>query len=96
MLSNPRLIILDEPANGLDIDGMIMFRRLVEELSAQGISFLISSHLTAELERTCSHFGILIEGQLVHTCAKAKLQKGTSIEDLYVEKLGGSTICTSS
>lgn len=89
LLSKPNLVILDEPANGLDIDGMILFRKIVEQLSSEGVTFLISSHLTGELERICSHFSILIDGELKFTGPKEGIGNSKSIEDLYVEKLGG-------
>ncbi|SEM59762.1 ABC-2 type transport system ATP-binding protein [Mesobacillus persicus] len=90
LLSKPSLVILDEPANGLDIDGMLLFRKIVEQLSAEGVTFLISSHLTGELERICSHFSILIGGELKFTGPTESLGKGKSIEDHYVERLGGN------
>ncbi|MBT2639288.1 ATP-binding cassette domain-containing protein [Bacillus sp. ISL-39] len=92
LLPNPKLIVLDEPANGLDIDGMIIFRNVVQELSETGVTFLISSHLTAELDKFCTHFGILIDGELQCIIEKDLIPAGKSIEDLYVEKIGGVRI----
>lgn len=92
LLPNPKLIVLDEPANGLDIDGMIIFRNVVQELSETGVTFLISSHLTAELDKFCTHFGILIDGELQCIIEKDLMPAGKSIEDLYVEKIGGDRI----
>jgi ABC-2 type transport system ATP-binding protein len=89
LLPKPRLIILDEPANGLDIDGMLIFRSIVQQLSESGVTFLISSHLTSELEKICTHFGILIEGELQCIIEKELIPAGKSIEDLYIERIGG-------
>jgi ABC-2 type transport system ATP-binding protein len=89
LLSKPQLVILDEPANGLDIDGMLLFRRTVEELSSRGVTFIISSHLTKELDEICSHFGIMQEGKLIFMGSKESLGNGRPIEEIYIEKMGG-------
>ncbi|GAM16640.1 ABC transporter ATP-binding protein [Mesobacillus selenatarsenatis] len=89
LLPKPKLIILDEPANGLDIDGMLVFRNVVRQLSDEGVTFLISSHLTSELDKFCTHFGILIDGELQCIVRKDLFSAGKSIEDLYVERIGG-------
>lgn len=86
LLSNPSLIILDEPANGLDVDGMILFRNLLKRLANEGVSFLISSHLTSELEKICNTYAILIKGELHDIGA---LPANQSLEEVYVAKIGG-------
>jgi ABC-2 type transport system ATP-binding protein len=89
LLSKPKLVILDEPANGLDIDGMLLFRRTVKELSSSGVAFLISSHLTKELDEICSHFAIIQEGKLIFMGRKDSMENDRSIEEVYIEKVGG-------
>lgn len=89
LLSKPKLVILDEPANGLDIDGMLLFRRMVEELSSSGVTFIISSHLTKELDEICSHFGIIQDGKLIFMGSKDSLGNDRPIEEVYIEKMGG-------
>ncbi|HWA67957.1 MAG TPA: ABC transporter ATP-binding protein [Mycobacteriales bacterium] len=65
-LLQPRdLLVLDEPTNGLDPQGTREVRHLVRELSADGMTVLISSHLLAEVEQVCSHVGIMSAGKLV-------------------------------
>jgi ABC-2 type transport system ATP-binding protein len=49
LLSNPKFLLLDEPMNGLDPEGVVLMRNLIKSLSEQGITFLISSHMLAEL-----------------------------------------------
>jgi ABC-2 type transport system ATP-binding protein len=85
ILSKPALVILDEPANGLDVDGMIIFRKVMKELANDGVSVLISSHLTSELERVCSKYAILIKGELHDIGA---LPKNQSLEQIYLEEIG--------
>ncbi|MBT2291100.1 ABC transporter ATP-binding protein [Paenibacillus albidus] len=66
LLGSPKLIILDEPANGLDPMGIRDLRNLILKLrDEQGISFFISSHLLDELQRICSRFVIIKEGGMV-------------------------------
>jgi ABC-2 type transport system ATP-binding protein len=65
-LLQPReLLVLDEPTNGLDPQGTREVRHLVRELSAEGLSVLVSSHLLAEVEQMCSHIGIMSKGSLL-------------------------------
>ncbi|HVW81148.1 MAG TPA: ABC transporter ATP-binding protein [Mycobacteriales bacterium] len=65
-LLQPReLLVLDEPTNGLDPQGTREVRHLVRDLSADGMTVLISSHLLAEVEQVCSHVGIMSAGKLV-------------------------------
>ncbi|HWC33997.1 MAG TPA: ATP-binding cassette domain-containing protein [Mycobacteriales bacterium] len=65
-LLQPReLLVLDEPTNGLDPQGTREVRHLVRELSADGMTVLVSSHLLAEVEQVCTHVGIMSAGKLV-------------------------------
>lgn len=66
LLGNPQLLLLDEPINGLDPQGVIDIRNLLIELNKKlGITIFISSHLLDEIERICTHIGILNKGKLV-------------------------------
>ena len=65
MLSDPELIILDEPANGLDPQGIREIREIIGILADRGKTIFLSSHLLAEVERTCSHVAIIREGRIV-------------------------------
>jgi ABC-2 type transport system ATP-binding protein len=62
-----RLVVLDEPTNGLDPAGTRDVRRLIAELHADGVTVLVSSHLLAEVEATCTHVAVLQEGSVVAT-----------------------------
>ncbi len=65
LLGEPRLILLDEPFNGLDAGGVDQVLELIGELNREtGASFLLSSHQLPYLERVCSHVGILQEGRI--------------------------------
>ena len=66
IMGSPRLLILDEPTNGMDPRGMKDVRDLLVGLAAQGTSILVSSHLLAEVQQFCTRVGILDHGVLVH------------------------------
>jgi ABC-2 type transport system ATP-binding protein len=65
LLSEPELLLLDEPVNGLDPNGIQDIRRLLIKLNKEkGITIFVSSHLLAEIERMCTHVGIISNGKL--------------------------------
>jgi ABC-2 type transport system ATP-binding protein len=65
LLANPRMIILDEPTNGLDPAGMVEIRDLIRTLSQQGHTIFLSSHLLHEVEQVCQRVAILKDGRVV-------------------------------
>ena len=65
MLSDPELVILDEPANGLDPQGMREIREIIGILADRGKTIFLSSHLLWEVERTCTHVAIVRKGRIV-------------------------------
>ena len=66
ILSRPKVLILDEPLNGLDVEGMLDMRKLIKRLNEEeGTTFFISSHLIHDVELTCTRVGIIYGGKLV-------------------------------
>ncbi len=65
LLRQPRLLVLDEPTNGLDPQGIHEIRDLLLELNRQGTTIFLSSHLLAEVEQMCTRIGVLDRGRLV-------------------------------
>ena len=66
LLGDPALLILDEPINGLDTDGMRMMREILVDITKNyGRTVLISSHLLGELEKIATHYGIIRQGKMV-------------------------------
>lgn len=65
LLQRPRLLVLDEPTNGLDPQGTREVRSLVGSLAEDGATVLVSSHLLSEVEQVCSHIGIMHAGRLL-------------------------------
>jgi ABC-type multidrug transport system ATPase subunit len=75
LLHDPELLIMDEPTNGLDPNGIIEIRELIRELnSQQGKTVLVSSHLLAEVEKVATHVGIIHHGRLLFQGTIAELQ----------------------
>jgi ABC-2 type transport system ATP-binding protein len=81
MLGAPPVLILDEPTNGLDPEGIADMRGFLRELPARsGATVLLSSHLLGEIEQTATHIGILSHGRLVLEGALADLKAGLAME----------------
>ncbi|WP_454192715.1 ABC transporter ATP-binding protein [Paenibacillus sp. Marseille-Q7038] len=82
LLGNPELLILDEPTNGLDPEGIQEIRELIKQLpTAYGITVLVSSHLLSEVEQMASTVGIIREGELVfqNTIDRLHQEAGSTI-----------------
>ncbi|GAA1416927.1 ABC transporter ATP-binding protein [Agrococcus citreus] len=87
LLGDPRALILDEPINGLDPDGVIWVRQLLRELAAEGRTVLLSSHLMSEMEHTADRIVILGRGRLLAEGSLADLLAQTrvdTLEDAYL------------
>lgn len=67
LLGDPKVLVLDEPTNGLDPVGIAEIRELIIELRASGHTIIIASHLLDEVEKVCTHVAILKTGELITT-----------------------------
>jgi ABC-2 type transport system ATP-binding protein len=76
LLRNPKLLLLDEPATGLDPGGMRDMRLLIRQLADQGITVLLSSHLLTEVEEVCNRVAIVRSGSIVYEGEIADLKRG--------------------
>ena len=65
LLGSPKVLVFDEPTNGLDPAGIAEIRELIRALNKQGITIIIASHLLDEIEKVCTHVAILEEGTLL-------------------------------
>ncbi len=65
LINKPKLMLLDEPMNGLDPKGFIDVRETILKLNKKGVTFLISSHILSELDKICTRVGFLTHGRLV-------------------------------
>ena len=85
-LARPELVILDEPVNGLDIEGVVEIRDIIVRMNRQyGTTFLISSHLASEIEKTCTKVAVMYEGELVnYDTTENALRLHPSMEDYFL------------
>jgi len=86
LLGDPQLLLLDEPANGLDPEGIHWLRGFLRQFAYQGRTVLISSHVLAEIAQTVDAVVIISRGRLVATLGQHELADGEySLEDRYLE-----------
>lgn len=82
LLANPRLLILDEPTNGLDPIGIEELRDLIRSFPEHGITVLLSSHILGEVQHTADAVGIIVGGKLAYEDA---LNEGEDLEALFMD-----------
>ena len=82
LLNNPKLLILDEPTNGLDPLGIQELRDLIRSFPEKGITVIISSHILAEVEQTADHIGIIHNGQLKY---QNIMDRHENLEKLFMD-----------
>ncbi len=81
LLSNPPVLILDEPTNGLDPQGIAEVRDLITQIAAEGKTIIMASHILDEVQKVCTHFCVLKEGIKIHEGAvKETLGETNKIE----------------
>lgn len=92
LLGDPRVLILDEPANGLDPEGIRWLRGFLRELSLQGKTILISSHLLSEVQQTVDDVVIINNGRLVRSGTMSELSGGggTLVRTSDPDRLAGA------
>ena len=75
LLGDPALLILDEPINGLDTDGMRIMREILVDITkTYGCTVLISSHILGELEKIATHYGIIREGRMIQELTAEEME----------------------
>jgi ABC-2 type transport system ATP-binding protein len=85
LLNEPDLLILDEPANGLDPAGIVEMRDLLRELAASGKTVFISSHVLSEVQQICTRVAIINHGRLVRVAPVAELLKAPGEFEVKVD-----------
>jgi len=88
MLGAPELLVLDEPANGLDAAGVHWLRGFLRQFASGGGTVFVSSHLVAEVAQTVDRVVIIDGGRLVANVAMDDVASGTSLEELYLDLTG--------
>jgi ABC-2 type transport system ATP-binding protein len=92
LLGDPRVLLLDEPVNGLDPEGIRWIRNLLRNLAAQGRTVLISSHLISEVAQTADHLIVIGQGRLLAQTTVTELSsRSHSLEEAFFGLTEGST-----
>jgi len=87
LLGDPELIILDEPTNGLDPEGMREIREVILDLRDQGKTIFLSSHLLHEVEKTCTHVAVIRRGRIVRQDSVRGLLAGKVLVEMAAPDL---------
>jgi ABC-2 type transport system ATP-binding protein len=78
LLGDPRILMFDEPVNGLDPEGILWIRNLMKALAAEGRTVFVSSHLMSEMEYTADHLIVVGRGKLIADCSMNEFIAGSS------------------
>jgi ABC-2 type transport system ATP-binding protein len=84
LLGEPSVLILDEPANGLDPEGIAWIRTTLRDFAARGGTVLLSSHLLTEIQATATHLVIISAGRVAAQGPATTLLAGSSLEDMFL------------
>jgi ABC-2 type transport system ATP-binding protein len=84
LLGDPATLVLDEPVNGLDPEGVAWIRGLLKELAAQGRTVFVSSHLIGELALVAEHVVIIGRGRLIADVSVAEITRDVSLEEAFM------------
>lgn len=90
ILNNPKLLILDEPTNGLDIEGIVALKRIIRKLSSNNTAILISSHILSILDDICNKICIIKNGRVVTDGLVNNLKKIDN-NDTYIFKVSDTS-----
>lgn len=89
VLSRPKVVILDEPLNGLDVEGMIDIRKMIQHLAeSEQTTFFISSHLIHDVELTCNRIGVIYNGKILNVeTTQTILKNYATLENYFVSEV---------
>lgn len=86
ILNKPKLLVLDEPTNGLDPQGVEDFRELIKRFKDDGVTIIISSHILSEIQKVADHIGIIENGKLLY---EGKIDDKEDLETFYMDVIKG-------
>lgn len=86
LLSDPEVLILDEPTNGLDPQGIAAIRELIIEIAQSGKTIVLASHLLDEVQKVCTDFSVLKKGKVIYTGKVADVTKGEVAIEVAADK----------
>ncbi|TDE02375.1 ABC transporter ATP-binding protein [Flavobacterium hiemivividum] len=85
LLNDPEILILDEPTNGLDPQGIHQIRDIIKHIAAQGTTILLASHLLDEVEKVCTHVVVLRKGNILYTGSVDGISVNEGLYELQAE-----------
>ncbi|WP_295834316.1 ABC transporter ATP-binding protein [uncultured Winogradskyella sp.] len=86
LLNDPEILILDEPTNGLDPQGIHQIRQIIKDIAADGTTILLASHLLDEVEKVCSHVVVLRKGEKLYSGRVDEMSNSHGFFELKTEK----------
>ena len=86
LLNDPEILILDEPTNGLDPQGIHQIRGIIKEIATKGTTILLASHLLDEVEKVCSHVLVLRKGEKLYSGRVEELISSDGFFELKTDK----------
>jgi ABC-2 type transport system ATP-binding protein len=99
LVGDPDVLILDEPTNGLDPEGMVEVRHIIQKIAAQGKTIILASHILDEVEKICSHVAIIKKGKLLAAGAigsilsdKPTVEVGATDNEKLYQFLGSTSL----
>jgi ABC-2 type transport system ATP-binding protein len=87
LLSDPEILILDEPTNGLDPQGIHQIRDIIRNIASQGTTILLASHLLDEVEKVCTHVMVLRKGEVLYSGTVGGMSASESFFELQADDL---------
>lgn len=87
LIGNPEVLVLDEPTNGLDPEGFAEVRNIIQSQAQEGKTIIIASHILDEVEKVCSHVGILKSGELIANGKVGELLSSEETVFIQTEKM---------
>lgn len=88
LLCDPEVLILDEPTNGLDPQGIAEIRELIIDIANGGKTIIMASHLLDEVQKVCTHFCVLQSGKLIHNGLVEDVGKGERVVEVKADHNG--------
>ena len=92
LLARPRVVMLDEPFEGVDPVSTRAMRRMLDRFRAGGGTVVLSTHVMDIVERVCDHVGVIHRGRLVASGPIDELRDGRRLEDAFIDVVGGSDV----
>lgn len=85
LINNPEVLVLDEPTNGLDPQGIAYVREIISRIASQGTTIILASHMLDEVEKVCTHVAVLKQGEMLITGAVSEVLSPNAFVELSAD-----------